>query len=600
MSISHQDNVKPFFGEHTAKWEYRDVDDKFICYIVRRDKLGKKDYFPFTFQNGEWVRKWLKDEQGNSLPKPLYNIQLLKKYPIADIIIVEGEKAADKATELFPEYLCLCWMGGANAVKSIPLESLQDRNVRLMPDNDKSGYDAMEILFNRLRSIASSVTFIDTKQLMVPDKWDIGDFDDGHVEYEQLRDFVINSKTPLIKLPAFDLQSYPDLSNVVNNPRPLDTTDNLKHLLAHYKIVVQWNMMSRSRDVTIPEQSFYIEERDNASLTFVTNLAVTHDFPVKRIDKHLDALSWLNTYHPIRDWILSKPLEKPGIFNQFLQNIQTTNNGLSYILIKRWMISAIAAAFTDSGFCAQGVLVLQGPTGFRKSSFIMSLAPESMRAIKGGVSLDPTKKDDILTSSEYWLVELGELDATFRKADIARLKSHITNDIDDVRRPYAVRNSKMIRRTVYSATVNESRFLVDTTGNRRWWTISITEPIETRHGLNMQQIWRELYDMFIAGESPFLNEEEMANLTEENKQYEQRDPFSDKLESRFHWDLVKNRWMNATEVLSSIGYDKPSLSDLKRMGDILSKLELQKGTGRRRYSYLMPGLNAQFGLGDNN
>ena len=211
-----------------------------------------------------------------------------------------------------------------------------------------------------------------------------------------------------------------------------------------------------------------------------------------------------------------------------------------------------------------------------------------MRAIKGGLSLDPSKKDDIFTSAEYWIAELGELDATFRKADIARLKSHITNDIDDVRRPHAVRNSRMMRRTVYAATVNEARFLVDKTGNRRWWTISVTEPIQTRHGLNMQQLWRYVYELYLKGESPFLTREEMEQLNEMNKEYEFLDPFEEKLETHFDWEWPDRLWMNSSEVLQRIGYDKPTTNDCTRMGTLLTKMKIQKGTGRKHRHYFMP------------
>lgn len=588
MSLSQTDNVTPLFGTNQGIWKYFDIDNQFLGYLVRKEQATGKKYFePWTFQNGEWVKKWLRDSQDNILPKPIYNIQLLKQMPNRPVIIVEGEKTADSASLLFPDYNVLTAMGGAQSFKKIDWSVLAGLTVYLIPDNDEPGYDAMEFVSKKLLSLCEAVYFVNVASLGVDKGWDLADINYGQVEFEDVVRLLVETKPLKVTVDEFDPTNFPHLSDH-KKPKPLDTAANFKFLLDHYKIKPKWNMMSRIREVIVPGSNFYTEERDNAALNFITDMAVTHNLPTKRVDKHLDAISWDNLYHPVRDWILSAPLLDNDIFHKFLTCIKTTNDELSRILIKRWMLSAISAVFTDTGFCAQGVLVIQGEPNTHKSSFIMSLAPQELRAIKGGLSLDPAKKDDIFTSAEYWIAELGELDATFRKADIARLKSHITNDIDDVRRPHAIRNSRMVRRTIYAATVNESRFLVDKTGNRRWWTISVTEPIHTRHGLDMQQVWRFIYELYLKGESPLLTQNEMSQLNKANEEFEFLDPFEEKLDTHFDWEWTERIWMNSSEVLQRIGYDKPTEHDCTKMGRLLTKRNIQKGTGRMRRHYLMP------------
>jgi putative DNA primase/helicase len=274
--------------------------------------------------------------------------------------------------------------------------------------------------------------------------------------------------------------------------------------------------------------------------------------------------------------------------DEFIGLLKTTTPDLTKILVRKWMISAIEAVFSEKGFAAQGVLVIQGEQGTHKTTFIKSLVDPLLNAVKTGQLLDPSNKDSVLESSNYWIVELGELDSTFRKADIARLKAHITRDMDELRRAYARKSSHMARRTVFAATVNESRFFVDETGNRRWWVLSLTEAINTRHGLDMKAIWREVYELWQAGENSELDKETLALLNKENEQYSFLDPFEEKLDHHFYWDREPCQWLGATQVLDEIGYDKPTKADLKRMGDILAKRKLNKGTGRRRCSYHMP------------
>src|SRR5690606_39387898 len=148
---------------------------------------------------------------------------------------------------------------------------------------------------------------------------------------------------------------------------------------------------------------------------------------------------------------------------------------------------------------AEGVLVFQGPQNLGKTSWLKSLAPRELRLIKDGMMLRPDDKDSVKQVCSFWLVELGELDSTFRRADIAQLKAFITQDTDVLRRPYARRESTYARRTVFFGSVNPREFLHDETGNRRYWTIEC-ESINSRHGLDMQQVWAEVLELWRAGE----------------------------------------------------------------------------------------------------
>ena len=568
---------------------YRNENNQVLLYVFRYNNPdGSRRLTPpctyRLFKDGSksWHKKGI-DEH----PKPLYHIPELLERPQARVILVEGEKAAEAAQRLMPDWVATCWHGGSNAANLVDYSYLKDRDVILWPDNDDPGFKAMKVALSKLKPIAKSVRSIDIRYLETKNPtWDLADGEAEGITYDEIMQLIdMQTETEL---------TYPDLSNHTK-PRPLDTADNYKALLKHFRIKNSWNMMKRIRTIEVPGIKFYGEESENAALNYITDLAVKNDLNIRRIDKHLDAIAWSNPFHPVRDWVLSKPLNQKNIFDDFLKCVQTTNNVLSYILIKRWMVSAITALFNDSDFCSQGVLVIQGEPGTHKSSFIMSLVPNELKAIKGGTSLDPSNKVDIFTLSAYWFAELGELDATFRKADIARLKSHITNDVDDVRRPHAVRNSQMTRRTVYAATVNDEKFLVDTTGNRRWWTISITEPIKTRHGLDMQQVWRAVYDMWLAGESPTLLEDEMKLLNESNKEFEYIDPFQEKLDAYFNWEWKDRLWMNSSQVLEKIGYTNINPSQATKMGRILSKRKMEKKMLQGVSYYNMPIFNINSG-----
>ena len=108
---------------------------------------------------------------------------------------------------------------------------------------------------------------------------------------------------------------------------------------------------------------------------------------------------------------------------------------LKQSLMYRWLLSAVAAALKPSGFKARGVLTLQGPQSIGKTSWISALIPDAI--LREGVlkldhHLDAGNKDSIITAVCHWIVEIGELDSSFKK-DIARLKGFLTADRDKVR-----------------------------------------------------------------------------------------------------------------------------------------------------------------------
>ena len=77
--------------------------------------------------------------------------------------------------------------------------------------------------------------------------------------------------------------------------------------------------------------------------------------------------------------------------------------------------------------------------------------------VNEGHLLDPTNKDSVKLAISAWITELGEIDATFRKADIAALKAFISKRVDKFRRPYAMSDSAYPRQTIFVGTVTMPR-----------------------------------------------------------------------------------------------------------------------------------------------
>lgn len=372
---------------------------------------------------------------------------------------------------------------------------------------------------------------------------------------------------------------YDEFPDVNGKGKPLETIDNAEEALRRLHVTVRYNVISKDIEIIIPGEGYSVDNSANASLAWLMSAFVRFGLPTGKLPDYLCNIADRNQYNPVANWITSKPWDGTERLHLLLDTITADGEApgnavyqLKVAMITRWMISACAAAFNPQGVSAHGVLVLQGGQYLGKTMWFKSLVPSELRVIQDGLSLRPDDRDSVKQAVSFWLVELGELDATFRKSDIAALKAFITRDRDVMRRAYARNESQYARRTVFFASVNPREFLHDPTGNRRYWTVSCVA-INHSHGLDMQQVWAEVYERFYQqGASWFLSPEEMAMLNDHNRDYEVIDPIEERLSSRLDWEEPQTlwSWRSATDVMQDLGFDKPSKADVTQCGHLIA------------------------------
>jgi putative DNA primase/helicase len=369
---------------------------------------------------------------------------------------------------------------------------------------------------------------------------------------------------------------YPETIETRNNGfKVLDTHVNLQWLLEHFHASVRYNRMTRKREIIIPNHYVFADDVDNDSLARIEYLATVNMMPYKQIDRHLDVIAGENVYHPIVECSTTHVWDGISRLEDFIRTLETTNPEIDSILIRTWMRAALAAAFSEYGFTNHGVLVLQGDQGIGKTEWVKKLDPIGCGAVKTGALLDPKSKDSVIGLSRFWIVELGELDGTFNKTDIAHLKSYLTSDSDDIRVPWGRKETHIVRRTAYIATVNNTNFLVDDTGNRRWWTVEVKK-INYQHDFDMKQVWAEVKSELDAGGLTYLPHDLQAKVNEKNKSHERIDPLEELLLTNYDWSTTQRRALTATDVLLELDFKKPSMGECVRMGKILAKLNNKK------------------------
>ncbi|MFM9435729.1 putative P-loop ATPase [Janthinobacterium sp. CG_23.3] len=313
------------------------------------------------------------------------------------------------------------------------------------------------------------------------------------------------------------------------------TIENVQKLLQLYGATCRYNAMTKRIDIRVPGISFKADNGSNSAIAEIKSLCRRVGLPVTELVEYLVAIGDKCVYHPVRDWVDSKAWDGVSRLNDLYatMGVETGHEDFRNTMVRRWLISAVAALFSEKDTDKfELVLVMAGEQGLGKTSWVKRLCPAVDNAVKDGVSLNPDEKDSILQAIKHWLVELGELDGIFRKADIAKLKAFLSRTDDEVRLPYAHMDSRFKRRTVMFGSVNEKNFLTDTTGNRRWLTLGVLS-VDYQHDIDMQQLWAELAVLYRAGEQWHLTKVEEDMLNRMNKGHEALQPLDELLTEAF-------------------------------------------------------------------
>lgn len=161
----------------------------------------------------------------------------------------------------------------------------------------------------------------------------------------------------------------------------------------------------------------------------------------------------------------------------------------------RWLISAVARAYAP-GCQADHVLVLEGPQGSGKSSAIRALVPHE--SLFTDELRDLRDKDAADSLRGPWIVEIAELDA-MQRSELTTVKAFVSRRVDRFRPAYGRRTIDFARRCVFAASTNESAYLRDPTGARRFWPVRCGRIDLDGLRAARDQLWAEAATRFRAG-----------------------------------------------------------------------------------------------------
>jgi predicted P-loop ATPase len=234
-------------------------------------------------------------------------------------------------------------------------------------------------------------------------------------------------------------------------------------------------------------------------------------------------------YNPVREY-LDLVSQTHGTSTDILKNLASrylgTDHPIHQTALVKFLVSAVARIHKP-GCQVDTALILQGPQGFLKSGFFLTLASPPWFDDSMGNASD---KDERLKLHCSWILEWAELETIFRKKDMSQVKAFMTTKIDKLRPPYGRSIESLARSSVFCGTTNEPEFLADSTGNRRFWVIPVHSVIDVRLlEQERDRIWAAAVALYKAGYPWHLTPDEGTEMDKARKTFESSDVWEDEI-----------------------------------------------------------------------
>ena len=234
---------------------------------------------------------------------------------------------------------------------------------------------------------------------------------------------------------------------------------------------------------------------------------------------------YVPVFNPFKEYLnnLSKPGEQDYI-RELAQTVRVKGGEqeqkLWHLYLKKWLVGMVASWISDD-VVNNVILVLIGEQGAYKTTWFNYLLPPPLKQyFYTKTNANRMSKDDILTLAQYALVCCEELD-TMRPAELNQLKAAVTMPSIDERAAYAHYHEHRKHIASFCGTGNNTQFLSDPTGNRRWLPFEVESILSPReHPFHYEGIYAQALSLYTSGFQYWFTKEEIQELNRHNKQFE--------------------------------------------------------------------------------
>ena len=459
-----------------ARHKYRDAVGTLLYENVRLEHPnGGGRVKTFRLRHPDGAGGWIESIKG--VPRVPYRLPELLQSGQQDVHVTEGEKCADRLAEMGLIAISI-------ASTDCDLSGLMDRVVYIHEDNDAPGRQKAADLAAAIKPTAAAVHIVRYTDL--PEKSDVFDWlDQGHGLEDLLgRCDEAESGTPseASRTPAPD---WPELTKF-GTPRAR-SQPNIQAFLGWRGAALKHNDFTLRYEITVDGKTTELGEDDLRALRLEADALGLSPRDTYFNDVCLD-LARRNSHHPVRDYLDALCWDGKPRLDTWLSHYASAEDSELTRTFGRKHLVAAARRVRHQGCKHDVCLVLEGPQGVGKSSLVHALAGDAW--FTDSVSVGSDSKVMIEQTAGAWLVEIAELSG-IRRCEVEAVKAMISRKTDRARPAYGRVAKDVPRQFVFFGTVNDSEYLRDATGNRRFWPVKVSKIDLAALKRDRDQLWAE-------------------------------------------------------------------------------------------------------------
>lgn len=291
----------------------------------------------------------------------------------------------------------------------------------------------------------------------------------------------------------------------------------------HVKGAVRHNIFSDRLEVVRkklpwPRRGDYWNDTDDAGLRYY----IEKVYKIEGRQKIMDALAIVaeeKAYHPVKDYLEDLIWDgTPRVETVLVDYLGAEDNTYTRTITRKTLVAAVKRIH-EPGCKFDYMLTIVGKQGIGKSLLIKKLggkwASDTLTDIRG--------KEAYEALDGVWIMEMGEL-AALKRSEREAIKNYISKQEDTYRKAYNRNTTINKRQCIFIGTTNDSEFLNDSTGGRRFWIVDTNVDKSTKTVWDdltdevRDQIWAEAMELYHAGENIMALPEEVVKAAAETQE----------------------------------------------------------------------------------